>query len=62
LAVNFNGIENRIGETLIQNGFMSEHSVDVVLLRQKFGDSRLFGQIATSLRLVTEDHLTSCLK
>jgi hypothetical protein len=54
--------DSKIGETLVESGYMSSESVEVVLLRQKFGDSRLFGQIATSLNFLTEDNLSKCLK
>jgi len=51
-----------IGETLVNRGFMSEKSVNIVLLRQEFGDNRLFGQIATSLNLLSDDNLSEYLK
>ena len=57
-----NATENKIGETLVLEGFMTEKSVDVVLLRQEYGDSRLFGQIATSLNFLSEDNLFEYLK
>jgi hypothetical protein len=57
-----NTIDSPIGEVLVQNGYMSVHAVDVVLMRQEFGDSRLFGQIATSLNFLSEDHLFEFLK
>ena len=53
---------SRIGERLINRGFMSESSVNVVLLRQEFGDSRLFGEIATSLNLLSKSDLSEFLK
>ena len=62
LTNKINTTDPRIGENLIKNGYMTTNSVDVVLLRQEYGDNRLFGQIATSLNLLTEDHLTICLK
>ncbi len=55
-------IESRIGENLVNKGLMSESSVNVVLLRQEFGDSRLFGQIATSLNFLSKTDLSEYLK
>jgi len=54
--------EGLIGETLVNIGFMSEKSVNIVLLRQEYGDNRLFGQIATSLNLLSDEKLSELLK
>lgn len=56
-----NSSERRIGETLVDLGFMEEKNVRIVLLRQEFGDQRLFGEIATSLNYLAERDLHKAL-
>lgn len=51
----------KIGQTLIEEGFLTEQNVHIVLLRQEFGDSRLFGQIAASLNYLSRQDLEGIL-
>lgn len=53
--------KRRIGETLIDRGLLNERSVQIILLRQEYGDSRLFGEIATSLNYLAHNDLYECL-
>jgi hypothetical protein len=46
--------EERIGDTLIRIGAMTRDQVEVVLRRQKAGDSRLFGEIALELGMIDD--------
>lgn len=62
LIVRIDSSEKKIGQRLVTKGYMSEKSVKVVLMRQEYGDSRLFGQIATSLNLLSTENLSECLK
>lgn len=56
-----NSTRRKIGEALVDKGYMSERNVNVILLRQEYGDSRRFGEIATSLNLLSEKKLFECL-
>lgn len=56
-----NSTKQKIGEALVEKGYMTERNVHVVLIRQEFGDSRRFGEIATSLNLLSEKNLFECL-
>jgi len=50
------GVENllteKIGQGLVRTGEMTQEEVDLVLQKQKEGDSRLFGEIAVELGMV----------
>lgn len=56
-----NPTKQKIGEALVKKGYMTEKNVSVVLIRQEFGDSRRFGEIATSLKMLEEKDLVECL-
>ena len=47
-----NFIGGRIGEGMVKMGEMTEAQVDIVLQKQKDGDSRLFGEIAVDLDFI----------
>ncbi|MBB6479140.1 hypothetical protein HNR50_000773 [Spirochaeta isovalerica] len=53
--------QKKIGQALVDKGFLTEKNVHVVLLRQEFGDSRLFGQIATSLNYLSPKELDNII-
>ena len=46
---------NKIGKILVQLGVMKNYQVENVLLRQKAGDKRLFGEIAIELCYINDD-------
>jgi len=58
---NLSSASKKIGEALVEEGYLTENHVHVVLLRQEFGDSRLFGQIATSLNYLSSQELEQIL-
>lgn len=45
-------LEERIGEGLVKRGLLKQEQVQDVLLRQKAGDSRLFGEIAVEQKYI----------
>lgn len=47
----------KIGDNLVSKGYLKEKNLHVVLLRQEYGDTRLFGQIATSLHFISSSEL-----
>jgi hypothetical protein len=48
-------MENRIGDFLIRIEAMTKDQVEDVLLRQRGGDRRIFGEIAIELRYLNDD-------
>ena len=50
-------MSERIGETLIRIGAIKPYQVDDILLAQKDGDTRLFGEIAIDLGYINDDVL-----
>jgi hypothetical protein len=48
---------SRIGEFLVRTGKMTPEQVEQVLLAQKQGDARSFGEIARSLNIVGDDSI-----
>jgi hypothetical protein len=46
---------NRIGEFLVSIGAMAKDQVEDVLLRQRRGDTRIFGEIAIELGYLNDD-------
>jgi len=54
-------MEEKIGQTLLRAGIMTEAQVQDVLDRQRAGDDRLFGEIAIAQHYINEDALQSYL-
>ncbi len=54
-------MDERIGQSLLRAGIMTEAQVQDVLTRQRAGDDRLFGEIAISMSYINEDALQSYL-
>jgi len=54
-------VEEKIGEGLMRIGAITRDQVEEVLLRQRAGDDRLFGEIAIDLGLINEQALKSYL-
>ncbi|MEW5816205.1 MAG: hypothetical protein AB1798_12520 [Spirochaetota bacterium] len=54
--------EERIGESLVRVGAMSQEQTEEVLKRQKAGDSRLFGEIALDLGFIQVRELIDFLR
>jgi len=54
-------VDEKIGEGLIRIGAITRDQVEEVLLRQRAGDDRLFGEIAIDLGLINEEALKSYL-
>jgi hypothetical protein len=50
-------MSGRIGETLVRIGAIKPHQVDDILLAQKDGDSRLFGEIAIEFGYINDEVL-----
>ncbi len=55
-------IEEKIGEGLVRIGAMTDAQVNDVLMRQKQGDKRLFGEIAVEMGYVDVEAIISYLK
>ena len=51
----------KIGEALVRIGAMKSHQVEDVLLRQKGGDHRLFGEIAIELGYIDDQAIRKYL-
>ncbi|MGW8257434.1 MAG: GspE/PulE family protein, partial [Thermoguttaceae bacterium] len=51
----------RIGQILVDLGFLSEERIDVVLDEQQQRSGEMFGQIAISLGMITDDQLAQAL-
>ena len=49
------GMQNRIGEFLVQIGAMKQFQVDEVLRAQAEGDARMFGEIAIALGYIDDE-------
>ena len=45
-------MKERIGETLVRIGAITQEQMDTILSKQKAGDTRLFGEIAVDLGLI----------
>ena len=52
-------MDEKIGEQFIRIGVMTKAQVDDVLVRQKSGDKRLFGEIASSLGYINDEAVRS---
>ena len=52
----------RIGETLVRIGAMTEEQVSDILARQKNGDARMFGEIAIELSYIDDEVMASYLE
>jgi hypothetical protein len=46
---------NRIGEFLIRIGAMTKDQVEDILLKQRRGDTRVFGEIAIEMQYLNDD-------
>ena len=53
---------DRIGDNLVKIGAMTKDQVNDVLLRQKNGDTRLFGEIAIELEYIDDDVIADYLE
>ena len=54
-------MDERIGQSLLRAGIMTETQVEDVLTRQRAGDDRLFGEIAIAMGYINEEALQSYL-
>lgn len=54
-------MEERIGDTLIRIGAMTEEQVRKVLSIQRSGDSRLFGEIALEMGFIDDQAIEKYL-
>ncbi len=53
---------DRIGDFLVKIGAMQQYQVDDVLLAQKAGDKRIFGEIAIELGFINDEALRRYLE
>ncbi len=53
---------DRIGDVLVKIGAMQQYQVDDVLLAQKAGDKRLFGEIAIEFGYIDDEAIKRYLK
>ena len=51
----------RIGELLVSKGVLTESQVEEILLKQKDGDTRKFGDIAVDLKFMEDTALNRYL-
>ena len=56
------GVEQKIGQALLQRGVLDEKSIDAVLKLQRAGDKRLFGEIAIDLGVLDVRELMDYLR
>jgi hypothetical protein len=54
-------MDEKIGQSLLRAGIMTDAQVEDVVTRQRAGDDRLFGEIAIAMGYINEDALQSYL-
>lgn len=55
-------MEEKIGDGLIRIGAMTKEQAETVLIKQKEGDKRLFGEIAIELGYIDDNAIMEYLK